>query len=113
MGHQDDNMSLQSWVSFAWEHIKGQGSLSMIHEATKTDEIIHSLYSQKGGRRFGHVEIFPVFSKAGQKANRIIIRAWKHKKSGSYIHSGIAMHEDNGGYTEEAEGILRNAERIF
>lgn len=112
-GHQDSDISLQDWITFAWHHIKGQGSLTMIHEAGKTDEIIHSLYSDKGGRRFGNVEIFPVFSKTGQKANRVIIRAWKHKKAGTILHAGMIMHEKDGSYTCAAEKVLRNAERLF
>ena len=113
MGHQDAGQSLQDWISFAWAHIKGQGSLSMIHEASKTDEIIHNLYSAKGGRRFGKVEIFPIFSKKGQAANRVIIRAWKHKKSGSILHRGIVMHNSDGSYSKDAEAVLRDKQPLF
>lgn len=109
MGHQDDDLTLQSWITCAWEHIKGQGSLTMIHEAGKLDEILHSLYSPKGGRRFGQVEVFPIFSKDGQAANRVIVRSWKHKKAGSVIHTGIVIHESDGSYTNEAENVLRHS----
>ncbi len=113
MGHQEADQSLQSWITFAWNHIKGQGSLTMIHEAGKTDEIIHNLYSAKGGRRFGNVEIFPIYSKTGLPANRVIIRAWKHKKSGAILHSGIIMHNEDGSYTEEAEKVLRHTNTLI
>ncbi|MGH1456775.1 MAG: tRNA1(Val) (adenine(37)-N6)-methyltransferase [Alphaproteobacteria bacterium] len=113
MGHQEEDLSLQDWITCAWTHIKGQGSLCMIHEATKTDEIIHNLYSLKGGRRFGNIEIFPIFSKKGDEANRVVIRAWKHKKAGSKIYSGIIMHDAEGAYTKEAEDILRHSASLI
>ncbi len=109
MGHQDERLSLQDWITCAWTHIKGRGSLSLIHEASKTDEIIHCLYSPNGGKRFGHIEIFPIYSKKGGAAKRVVIRAWKHKKAGSKIYDGIIMHNDDGAYTKEAEDILRHS----
>lgn len=113
MGHQDAEQTLQDWISFAWAHIKGQGSLSLIHEAGKTDEIVHKLYSPKGGRRFGKIEIYPIFSKERQPAHRVIVRAWKHKKSGSILHKGIVMHNIDGAYSKDAEAILRHKEPLF
>lgn len=109
MGHQDEALTLQDWITCAWKHIKGQGSLTMIHEAEKTDDIIHNLYSVKGGRRFGNVEIFPIYSKFEEPANRVIIRAWKHRKSGTILHFGIIMHQADGIYTKEAEDVLRHS----
>lgn len=109
MGHQDKTLTLQDWITCAWIHIKRQGSLSIIHEAGRTDDILHNLYSPKGGKRFGNVEIFPVFSKSGKSANRVIIRAWKHKKAGSILCRGIVMHNSDGSYTKEAEDVLRHS----
>lgn len=112
MGHLEDDISLQSWVSCAWHHIKGQGSLSIIHEAGQIDAIIHALYSENGGRRFGSVEIIPLYPKAGILAKRVIIRAYKHKKSPAIIHHGIIMHEEDGSYTKEADDILRDGKAL-
>lgn len=109
MGHTENDISLQSWISCAWYHIKGQGSLSMVHEAGQVDAILHALYSKNGGRRFGSVEIIPLYPKAGVPAKRVIIRAYKHKKSPSVIHHGIIMHEKDGSHTKEADDILRHA----
>ncbi len=109
MGHQEGDLTLQSWTTCAWNHIKGQGSLTMVHEAGKTDEIIRALYSARGRRRFGDVQIIPLFPKKGEPAKRVIIRAWKHRKSPATIHPGIIMHTENGTHTKEANDVLRHA----
>ncbi len=113
MGHIEDDMDLQSWIACAHRHIKGQGSLTLIHEAGQIDNIIHALYGKNGGKKFGAVEIFPLYPKQGSPAKRVIIRAWKHKKSPATIHQGIIMHESNGDYTKQADRILKDAERLF
>ncbi len=113
MGHLDENMDLQSWITCAHRHIKGQGSLSIIHDGGQIDNIIHALYGKNGGKRFGGVEIIPLYPKKNQPAKRIIIRAWKHKKSPSILHQGIIMHKSNGNYTKQADRILRDAEKLF
>ncbi len=107
MGHFEDGQTLQDWITCAWNHIKGQGSLTMIHEAGQTDMLIHTLFSPKGGRRFGSVEIIPLYPKENVAAKRVIIRAYKHKKSCATIHHGIIMHKNNGEHTKQAELILR------
>lgn len=113
MGHVTDGSDLSLWITCAFRHIKGQGSLSLIHSAGETDDILHALYGRGGGRRFGAVEIIPLWPHTGQAAKRVIIRAWKHKKSQSVIHAGIVMHEADGTYTESANAILRNMEKIY
>jgi tRNA1(Val) A37 N6-methylase TrmN6 len=113
MGHVSEDISLRSWIDCAWHHIKGQGSLTIIHEAEHCDSIIHGLYSARGGRRFGHIEIIPLYPKTGIAAKRVIIRAWKHKKSGSSLLPGITLHNMDGSYTAEADNILRGGQALF
>lgn len=113
MGHQDDDLTLDAWTTRAWHHIKGQGSLTIIHEAGKTDELIRALYSTRGAKRFGHVEIFPLYPKEGMAAKRVVVRAWKHKKSPSVLHAGLIMHDENSDHTAAAERILRDGEGLF
>jgi len=113
MGHADEDISLRSWIDCAWRHIKGQGSLTIVHEAEQCDSIMHGLYSARGGRRFGRVEIIPLYPRIGSAAKRVIIRAWKHKKGGSRILYGIALHNTDGSYTSEADTILRGGQALF
>ncbi len=113
MGHIEDNINLKNWIACAHRHIKGQGSFTLIHDAGQIDNIIHALYGREGGKRFGGVEIIPIYPRTRTPAKRIIIRAYKHKKSPAIIHQGIIMHEKNGNYTREADDILRYSKKLF
>lgn len=108
MGHDDKNLSVKDWVDAAHDCVRSNGTLSMIHRADKIDKIILAL-----GKRFGAVEIIPLWPKVGVNAKRVIIRAVKHRKSPATLHAGLVLHNDEGEYTPEAEKILRDAERLL
>ena len=106
LGH--DETTLEDWITAAFNLIKGQGSLTLIHRADHIDKIIHLLTP-----RFGAVEIIPLWPKAGTQAKRVIIRCAKHKKTPATLHAGIVLHQENGEYTPEAENILRGGAAIL
>lgn len=97
---QDD---LKIWIDCAYDCLKSNGSLTMVHRADKIDKIILAL-----GKRFGAVEIIPLWPKVGEPAKRVILRAIKHRKSPATIHAGLILHREEGAYTEEAQKILRD-----
>lgn len=108
MGHIERDIGIGDWITCAWRHIKGQGSLTLIHDAGQTDDILYALYGTSGGKRFGGVEVIPLWPHAGESAKRVIVRAWKHRKSPAVIRPGIVMHEADGSYTEAADAVLRH-----
>lgn len=103
-----EDAALQDWLNCGHRNLKSGGSLTIIHRADHTDKIIHAL-----GRRFGALQIIPLWPKAGQTAKRVIIRAIKDRKSPATLHAGLTLHQNNGEYTKEAENVLRNAEALF
>ena len=107
MGFIDPDITLSDWVACAFDCIKGQGSLTMIHRADQVDTIIHAM-----GKRFGGIEIIPLWPKSGIDAKRVIIRARKHSKGAAKIHAGLTLHKENGDYTDEAEKVLREMTAI-
>ncbi|MCB9982656.1 MAG: methyltransferase [Rhodospirillales bacterium] len=107
IGFGEDDMDLKDWVDCAYRSIKGTGSLTLIHRADALDDIILAL-----GKRFGDTEIIPLWPKAGRPAKRVLVRTRKHRKGASIIHPGIVLHETGGGYTPEAENILRQCASI-
>lgn len=102
MGHESAELTVQDWVDAAYSCLKSNGSMSMIHRADKVDRIIRAL-----GKRFGAVEIIPLWPKQGVDAKRVIVRAIKHRKSPATIKSGLILHNKDGEYTVETEQILR------
>lgn len=106
-GHDGDDQSIKHWVDAAFNVLKAKGTLTIIHRADMTDKIIQSF-----GKRFGAVEIIPLWPKAGQEAKRVIIRAVKDRRSPARLHSGIILHDDAGNYTKEADAVLRDAKSL-
>lgn len=102
LGHEDDT-SLQDWIDAATLNLKHGGSLTMIHRADHTDKIIQGL-----GKRFGAIEIIPLWPRQGIAAKRVVIRAVRNRKTAATLHAGIVLHDTDGGYTDEADDILKN-----
>jgi tRNA1(Val) A37 N6-methylase TrmN6 len=106
LGHEE--ASLQDWLDAAFRNLKSGGSLTMIHRADMTDKIILGL-----GRRFGAVEIIPLWPRAGVAAKRVIIRAVKDRKTPATLHAGLVLHEADGSYTAAADAVLRVGKGLF
>lgn len=102
MGHDDVELSVKDWIDVAHLCLKSNGSLSMIHRADKVDKIIQAL-----GKRFGAVEIIPLWPKIGENAKRVIVRCIKDRRSPATLHAGLILHNKDGSYTEKTEYILR------
>ena len=107
LGHVSEIMTLEDWVMAGFRNLKSGGSLTIIHRADHTDKIIRAM-----GRKFGAVEIIPLYPKAGQAANRVIIRAIKDRKTPAILHAGLILHEESGAYTAKADAILRDGAAI-
>ncbi len=107
IGHQEDDVGVETWLERGYRLLKSNGSLTMIHRADQIDKIIRSLKN-----RFGGVEILPLWPRAGEAAKRVIVRAFKDRKSPATLHPGIVLHKENGDYTGEAGNILREMAAI-
>ena len=98
---------LKEWLEFCIKKIKPQGMFYIINRAEALEDIISCI-----SRKLGAIEVFPLYSKQGQKAKRVIIRAKKDSKTPLVIHSPIVVHDEDGEYSFKAEQILRNGESI-
>lgn len=107
LGHQKDDLSLEDWIKAAHHLVKSGGSFTMIYPASGTDRILRAL-----GKKFGAIDIIPLWPRAGVPAKRVIIRAIKDRKTPSSLHYGLVLHEANGSYTQEAEAILRSGQAL-
>lgn len=106
LGHGD--ASLQDWLDAGFRNLKSGGTFTIIHRADMTDKIILGL-----GKRFGAIEIIPLWPRQGDAAKRVIIRAIKDRKTPATLHPGLVLHEADGSYTEAAEVILRGEAGLF
>ena len=106
-GHQLRDLTLDDWIKAAHRLLKSHGSLTMIYPAYGMDKIVLAL-----GKKFGAVELIPLWPRQGVEAKRVIVRAIKDRQTPARIQPGLVLHEAGGAYTPEAEKILRNGEAI-
>jgi tRNA1(Val) A37 N6-methylase TrmN6 len=106
-GHQDDDLSLEDWIRAAHRLVRSNGSLTIIYPAHGTDKIILAM-----GKKFGAIEIIPLWPKQGVEAKRVIIRAIKDRQTPARILPGIVLHGPDGEYTDAADLILRDGHFI-
>ncbi len=100
-------MSLNDWIITAHKNLKSGGTFTIIHRADMIDKIILGM-----GKKFGGVEIIPLYPHVGEAARRVIVRAIKDRKTPARLHGGIVLHEENGDYTKHANTILRDGAAI-
>ncbi len=98
---------LEQWINFCIKMLKPFGYFYIINRAEALDDILATIHNRLGG-----IEIFPLYSKDGQPAKRIIIRAQKDSKAPLILHSGISVHNLDGSYSEKAESVLRKGNAI-
>ena len=108
LGHTHQEITLGDWIDCAFYNLQSGGSLAMIHRADQTDKIIQAL-----GRRFGQIEIFPLWPHRDEAAKRVIIRARKDRRSPAILHAGLVLHKEDGSYTEKADRVLRAGVALF
>ena len=101
------DFELKRWLEYCLKHIQAKGSLCLIHRPEALSEILPILT-----KKLGNIDIFPIVSKEGEKAKRILIRGFLNKRGPLSLHSPLIMHNRNGKRTKFAEKILRFGEAI-
>ena len=105
--HNFDNTNLEKWIDFCIKMIKPKGYLYVINRAEALEKIIVAISS-----KLGKIEVLPLYSKKGQNAKRIIIRAKKDSKAPLIIYPGIIVHNDDGTYSDKSQSVLRHGNAI-
>ena len=90
-----ETISLVEWISLCINKLKNSGTFSIIHRASRLEEILSTLKN-----RAGAVKVVPIFSKSNKEANRVVVQAKKSSKSEMKMLPGIVVHLDDGSYSE-------------
>lgn len=101
-GHVDEDISLKDWIDCAFHNLQPRGSFTIIHQAEKLDAILRDM-----GKRFGAVEVFPIYTKEGRAAKRVVVRGYKDRLSPLAIRQAIYLEDKDGKPTEHANLLLR------
>jgi len=100
-------VDLNVWVSFALDMVRTQGVVTFIHHADRESELIDALVG-----RSGNLVVFPLLPKVGARPKRIIVQATKGAAVSTRRVGGLALHDENGAFTLEAEAVLRQGKGL-
>jgi tRNA1(Val) A37 N6-methylase TrmN6 len=95
------DLSLEQWIAASLALLRKDGLFAIIHRAERLADIIAVL---KG---CGAVTVLPLWPKAGRDAKRVVVTARKDRRTPARVLPGLILHTHDGGFTPEAEAVLR------
>lgn len=103
---------LADWIDACLAMVMPKGGITLIHRADRLDEILCLLRGKAGG-----IIVFPLWPRMGEDdhpgdARRVIVHARTGVRTPLRLSGGLLLHRVDGGYTDAAEAILRNAAAI-
>lgn len=96
----ESSADLVRWLAVAASALKPTGTLTVIHRSDRLEEIVSHLV--RSGLGDVTVKLLP-------PAARVLIRARRAEVPGRRSSPPLVLHSSAGGYTDEAEAILRHA----
>jgi len=103
ISNQEGEAGLADWIGFAELALKHKGWLTLIHRADRIDGLCAAMHPA-----FGDVRLVPLWPRSGMPARRVIVAARKGVRSPATLLPGLVLHGQDGGYTAEAEAVLRD-----
>jgi tRNA1(Val) A37 N6-methylase TrmN6 len=96
----ESSAGLARWIAVATAAARHDGAVVMIHRADRLDEIA-SLFAAAG---WGDLAVRPLVP-----PRRVLVRARRGTGPRRTDSPALALHRPDGGFTDEAEAILRHA----
>jgi tRNA1(Val) A37 N6-methylase TrmN6 len=94
---------LVHWIGFAVSMLRQKGTVTLIHRADRLADVLAALSG-----RAGEIVIFPLWPRTGEAAaKRILIRARRGVAGPLRLARGLVLHADCGGFTPQADAVLR------
>jgi tRNA1(Val) A37 N6-methylase TrmN6 len=92
---------LEAWLGACLKPLVPGGTLTVVHRTEALSAVLAALDG------CGAARILPFWPRSGEPAKRILVRAIKGAKSPAVLLPGLVLHDPDGGYTPEADAILR------
>ncbi|MGJ3258304.1 MAG: methyltransferase domain-containing protein [Rhodospirillales bacterium] len=101
----ESTADLATWLRFMADRLRDGGTLSIIHRFDRVPEILGLLDGGFGDVR--RLDLVPVDD--GRPVKRTIVQAVKGAPAGTVTEARMVVHHADGGFTAEAEAVLRDA----
>jgi len=98
-----EDADIGHWVAAMLRYAKPNAGLTLIHKAERLGDILVALDGKAGA-----IRVIPLWSKAGQPAKRVIVKAVKGSKAPLVLTPGLVLHQVDGSYLPEIDAVLRS-----
>ena len=98
---------LIAWLDACLGFLAPGGTITLIHRADRLDAVLAGLANKAGG-----IVVLPLLPGEGKPAKRAIVAARKGSSGPLATRPGLVLHRPGGGYTPEAEAILREGRAL-
>lgn len=98
-----DDADVGHWIAAMLRYARPNAGLTLIHKAERLGDILAALESKAGA-----IRVIPLWSRPGQPAKRVIVRAVKGSKAPLVLTPGLVLHTADGGYLPEIDAVLRS-----
>jgi tRNA1(Val) A37 N6-methylase TrmN6 len=105
--NHESTADLDKWAKFCLLMVKPKGSVTFIHRADRLPEILSYFLG-----KLGDIVVYPLWPGKGKSAKRVLVRGIKNSNGALRLMPGMLLHQPDGKFTDEADAILRNAQRL-
>jgi tRNA1(Val) A37 N6-methylase TrmN6 len=102
LAHAGPDGTLGAWIKTGARLLRPAGTLTLIWRADGLAAVLKAL-----NPGFGAVTVFPIHSKAGEPAIRVLVRAAKGSRVPMALLPGLVLNDSAGVPTAQAESVLR------
>lgn len=102
--HFIDGAGFGSWLAFCAGRVRGKGMLSLILPAGELGRTLAIL-----SPLFGALIVTPIWPRREAEAKRVIVQGRRSGSAPLRLLPGLVLHDEDGGFTQAAEQILRGA----
>jgi tRNA1(Val) A37 N6-methylase TrmN6 len=102
-----EGLTLDLWVQRATGLLAPGARFAMIHRADCLEEVLAACT-----RRLGSMRLMFIHPKAGAAAIRLMISGVKGSRGPIEIRPPLVLHQDDGGFTEEAAQLHAGTSRL-
>ncbi len=92
------------WVAWLADHLRDGGSLTLIVSSGMVPACLGALSAS----RCSCTAIYPLWPMAGRSAKLVMLLGVRGSRAPMRLLAGLVLHRPEGGYTQEAEAILRD-----
>eukprot|EP00435_Cladocopium_sp_Y103_P077141 s1_g880.t1 len=100
--HALEEVALDEWLRVTCAMAKPKGTVTIVHRVDALPDLLKSVDGKLGG-----LIAFPLWPSEGAHANRVLLQGVKGSRAPLTLARGLVLHEASGGFTPDAEAILR------